>query len=88
MLKKTVIAVIVMMLILAMMLSACSGGWKESYDSFLDDHVGKVGKRANGDDDQLAGVLLGHLIHVVPCGELVVGGHGGRQGVLHDDKSP
>ena len=31
-----------MMLILAMMLSACSGGWKESYESFLDDLVGKV----------------------------------------------
>lgn len=42
MLKKTVTAVIVMMLILAMMLSSCSGGWKESYESFLDDLVGKV----------------------------------------------
>ena len=42
MLKKTVTAVIVMMLILAMMLSACSGGWQESYESFLDDLVGKV----------------------------------------------
>lgn len=42
MLKKTVIAAVVMTLILAMMLSACSGGWKESYESFLDDLVGKV----------------------------------------------
>lgn len=42
MLKKTVTAVIAMMVILAMALSACSGGWKESYESFLDDLVGKV----------------------------------------------
>ncbi len=42
MLKRTVIIVLAMMLLLAVMLTACSGGFKESYEGFLDDLVGKV----------------------------------------------
>ena len=42
MLKKTVILALAMVLALAFALSACSGGWRESYESFLDDLVGKV----------------------------------------------
>ncbi|MBE6881618.1 MAG: hypothetical protein IJM98_08225 [Oscillospiraceae bacterium] len=42
MLKKTIILVAAVTVIMAMALSACSGGWKESYETFLDDLVGKV----------------------------------------------
>ena len=42
MLKKTIVLVAAMMLAAVLLLSACSAGWKESYESFLDDLVGKV----------------------------------------------
>ncbi len=42
MLKKTVILFAVMTLAMVVMLTACSGGWRENYETFLDDLVGKV----------------------------------------------
>ncbi len=42
MFKKTIILFAVMTLFVVLCLSACSGGWRESYESFLDDLVGKV----------------------------------------------
>ncbi|MBE6899574.1 MAG: hypothetical protein E7479_02765 [Ruminococcaceae bacterium] len=42
MLKKTMILFAVITVVMALCLSACSAGWKESYESFLDDLVGKV----------------------------------------------
>ena len=42
MLKKTMILFMAMTVIMVLALSACSGGWRESYESFLDDLVGKV----------------------------------------------
>lgn len=42
MLRKTVILALAIILALVFSLSACSGGWRESYESFLDDLVGKV----------------------------------------------
>ncbi|MBQ7124317.1 MAG: hypothetical protein IJO01_06890 [Oscillospiraceae bacterium] len=42
MLKKTIFVAAMMALIMAITLTACSGGWRESYESFLDDLVGKV----------------------------------------------
>ena len=42
MLKKTVILFAAMLAATVLCLSACSGGWRESYESFLDDLVGKV----------------------------------------------
>lgn len=42
MLKKTLILFALMTLSMVLCLSACSGGWRESYESFLDDLVGKV----------------------------------------------
>lgn len=42
MLRKTKILFAAMTLFVLLGLSACSGGWKESYESFLDDLVGKV----------------------------------------------
>lgn len=42
MLRKTVILFISMTVLTVLCLSACSGGWRESYETFLDDLVGKV----------------------------------------------
>ena len=42
MLRKTKILFVAMTLFVLLGLSACSGGWKESYEGFLDDLVGKV----------------------------------------------
>lgn len=42
MLRKTKILFAAMTLFVLLGLSACSGGWKESYEGFLDDLVGKV----------------------------------------------
>ncbi len=42
MFKKTVILVSVLTLVAVLALTACSGGWKESYEGLLDDIVGKV----------------------------------------------
>ena len=42
MIKKTIILFIAATVVSALMLSACSAGWKESYEEFLDDLVGKV----------------------------------------------
>ena len=42
MLKKTAILFVAMTLLLVFMLSACSVGWRESYEGFLDDLIGKV----------------------------------------------
>lgn len=42
MLKKTMILFAAMTVLVVLMLSACSGGWRESYEGFLDDLVGKV----------------------------------------------
>ena len=42
MLKKTMILFAAITLLMVICLSACSGGWRESYESFLDDLVGKV----------------------------------------------
>lgn len=42
MFRKTLILFAAMLLLVVLCLSACSGGWRESYESFLDDLVGKV----------------------------------------------
>ena len=42
MLRKTTAITLALVLALAFVLTACSGGWRESYESFLDDLVGKV----------------------------------------------
>lgn len=42
MLKKTIILCTALALLMVLCLTACSGGWKESYEGFLDDVVGKV----------------------------------------------
>ncbi len=42
MLRKTTAITLALVLALAFALTACSGGWRESYESFLDDLVGKV----------------------------------------------
>ena len=42
MLKKTIILFLAVIAAVSLMLSACSGGWRESYESLLDDLVGKV----------------------------------------------
>ena len=42
MIGKTKILFAAMALLMVLCLSACSGGWRESYESFLDDLVGKV----------------------------------------------
>ncbi len=42
MLKRTVILFAAMSLIMVLCLTACSGGWRESYEGFLDDVMGKV----------------------------------------------
>ncbi|MBQ6579444.1 MAG: hypothetical protein IIX33_01310, partial [Oscillospiraceae bacterium] len=42
MFKKTMILFAVITAVMVLCLSACSSGWKESYEGFLDDLVGKV----------------------------------------------
>ena len=42
MLKKTVILFAAMLAATVLCLSACSGGWRENYEGFLDDLMGKV----------------------------------------------
>ena len=42
MLKKTMLLFTAVAVIMVLALSACSGGWRESYEGFLDDLVGKV----------------------------------------------
>ena len=42
MLKKTAILAAAMAVIMALCLSACSVGWRENYEGFLDDLMGKV----------------------------------------------
>lgn len=42
MLKKTIILSVLTAVFMMLCLTACSGGWKESYETFLDDLVGKV----------------------------------------------
>ncbi len=42
MLKRTIIIAAALTLLLTVFLTACSGGWQENYEDFLDDLVGKV----------------------------------------------
>ena len=42
MLKKTIILSAAMLLAMVLCLTACSGGWRENYEGFLDDVMGKV----------------------------------------------
>lgn len=42
MLKKTIILCTALAVLMVLFLTACSAGWKESYEGFLDDLVGKV----------------------------------------------
>ena len=42
MLKKTIILSAAMLLAMVLCLTACSGGWRENYEGFLDDLMGKV----------------------------------------------
>ena len=61
MFKRTVILFAAVTAVMVLCLSACSGGWKESYEGFLDDLVGKVDTEQQTRDTNVEEVIRDKL---------------------------